>query len=166
VIYFYPKDDTPGCTIEAIDFTARRAEFSAAGTIVVGISKDPVKSHDKVIRKHALDLILASDEAGTVCETKSSSEGTPMARSIASMSSRPDPRCRGSKVSRGARGSAAGVVSACIRSTLEAGFVATAEDEAGWLMAVSGRPGGGSYRATRVRVKSGLAGVAGPGRKW
>jgi peroxiredoxin Q/BCP len=68
VIYFYPKDDTPGCTIEAIDFTARRAEFSAAGTIVVGISKDPVKSHDKFIRKHALDLILASDEAGTVCE--------------------------------------------------------------------------------------------------
>lgn len=68
VIYFYPKDDTSGCTIEAIDFTARLADFAAAGTTVIGISKDSVQSHDKFIRKHNLGLILASDEGGTVCE--------------------------------------------------------------------------------------------------
>lgn len=68
VIYFYPKDDTPGCTIEAVDFTARQADFAAVGTTVIGISKDSVKSHDKFVKKHSLGLILASDEQGTVCE--------------------------------------------------------------------------------------------------
>jgi len=68
VLYFYPKDDTPGCTIEATDFTARLAEFAAAGTTVIGISKDSVKSHDKFRAKHGLAIILASDEGGTVCE--------------------------------------------------------------------------------------------------
>ena len=68
VIYFYPKDDTPGCTIEAVDFTARQADFAAVGTTVIGISKDSVKSHDKFVKKHNLGLILASDEEGTVCE--------------------------------------------------------------------------------------------------
>ncbi len=68
VVYFYPKDDTSGCTIEAIDFTARLAEFQAAGTTVIGISKDSVKSHDKFVAKHGLGIILASDENGTTCE--------------------------------------------------------------------------------------------------
>jgi thioredoxin-dependent peroxiredoxin len=68
VVYFYPKDDTPGCTIEAVDFTTRQADFAAAGTTVIGISKDSVKSHDKFVKKHNLGLILASDEGGTVCE--------------------------------------------------------------------------------------------------
>ncbi len=68
VVYFYPKDDTPGCTIEAVDFTARLADFAAANTMVIGMSKDSVKSHDKFIKKHALGLILASDENGTACE--------------------------------------------------------------------------------------------------
>jgi peroxiredoxin Q/BCP len=68
VLYFYPKDDTSGCTVEAKDFTAAAADFAAAGTVVVGISKDSVKSHDKFRDKHGLDLILASDEASDVCE--------------------------------------------------------------------------------------------------
>lgn len=68
VIYFYPKDDTPGCTLEAQDFNARLADFTAAGTTVIGLSKDSVKSHDKFCRKHGLGIILASDEAGHVSE--------------------------------------------------------------------------------------------------
>jgi peroxiredoxin Q/BCP len=68
VLYFYPKDDTPGCTLEAQDFTARLAEFAAADTTVIGISKDSVKAHDKFCKKHGLGVILASDEAGTTCE--------------------------------------------------------------------------------------------------
>ena len=68
VLYFYPKDDTPGCTLEAQDFTARLADFTAAGTTVIGISKDSVKAHDKFCKKYGLSIILASDEAGTTCE--------------------------------------------------------------------------------------------------
>ena len=68
VLYFYPKDDTPGCTLEAQDFTARLAEFTAAGTTVIGVSKDSVKAHDKFCKKHGLSIILASDEAGQTCE--------------------------------------------------------------------------------------------------
>jgi peroxiredoxin Q/BCP len=68
VIYFYPKDDTPGCTLEAQDFNARLAEFTAAGATVIGISKDSVKSHDKFCKKHGLSIVLASDETGTTCE--------------------------------------------------------------------------------------------------
>ncbi len=68
VLYFYPKDDTPGCTLEAQDFTARLADFTTAGTTVIGVSKDSVKAHDKFCKKHDLSVILASDEAGTTCE--------------------------------------------------------------------------------------------------
>lgn len=68
VLYFYPKDDTPGCTLEAQDFTARLAEFTAAGTTVIGVSKDSVKAHDKFCKKHGLGVILASDETGHTCE--------------------------------------------------------------------------------------------------
>ncbi|WGV16883.1 peroxiredoxin [Fuscovulum ytuae] len=68
VLYFYPKDDTPGCTLEAQDFTARLAEFTAADTTVIGVSKDSVKAHDKFCKKHGLGVILASDEAGHTCE--------------------------------------------------------------------------------------------------
>ncbi len=68
VLYFYPKDDTPGCTLEAQDFTARLAEFTAAGTTVIGVSKDSVKAHDKFCKKHGLSIILASDETGHACE--------------------------------------------------------------------------------------------------
>jgi len=68
VLYFYPKDDTPGCTLEAQDFTARAADFAAAGCTVIGISKDSVKAHDKFCKKHGLSVILASDEHGQTCE--------------------------------------------------------------------------------------------------
>lgn len=68
VVYFYPKDDTTGCTIEAQDFTTLQADFAAAGVTVIGISKDSVKSHDKFVKKYTLGVILASDEAGTTCE--------------------------------------------------------------------------------------------------
>jgi thioredoxin-dependent peroxiredoxin len=68
VLYFYPKDDTPGCTTEALDFTARLADFHAADTQVIGVSKDSVKAHDKFCKKHGLGTILASDEQGHTCE--------------------------------------------------------------------------------------------------
>ena len=68
VLYFYPKDDTPGCTLEAQDFNARLADFIAAGATVIGVSKDSVKSHDKFCKKHGLSIVLASDEAGHTCE--------------------------------------------------------------------------------------------------
>lgn len=68
VLYFYPKDDTSGCTKEAQGFTERKAEFEAAGAVVVGVSKDTAEKHDKFIAKYALDVILASDAEGDVCE--------------------------------------------------------------------------------------------------
>lgn len=68
VLYFYPKDDTAGCTLEAIDFTAHAADFSALGATVIGISKDDVKAHDKFVKKHGLGIALVSDASGTTCE--------------------------------------------------------------------------------------------------
>jgi peroxiredoxin Q/BCP len=68
VLYFYPKDDTPGCTTEGIDFTRLAGEFTDAGTVVVGMSKDSVADHDKFCRKHGLGIILASDADGDTCE--------------------------------------------------------------------------------------------------
>jgi len=62
VIYFYPKDDTPGCTTEAIDFSALKAKFDACNTAIVGISKDSTARHDSFKNKHKLKLILAADE--------------------------------------------------------------------------------------------------------
>lgn len=68
VVYFYPKDDTPGCTKQAIGFTELADAFDAAGVSVIGISKDSVKKHDKFRDKHGLSVILASDEDSDVCE--------------------------------------------------------------------------------------------------
>ena len=68
VLYFYPKDDTSGCTSEAKDFSRLRAEFEAAGTTVVGISPDSVASHDKFKKKYSLELTLASDENRSTLE--------------------------------------------------------------------------------------------------
>jgi peroxiredoxin Q/BCP len=64
VLYFYPKDDTPGCTKEAIDFSAHAKALGKAGAVVIGVSKDSPTSHDKFKKKHALSITLASDEAG------------------------------------------------------------------------------------------------------
>jgi peroxiredoxin Q/BCP len=68
VLYFYPKDDTPGCTKEAIGFTDMVAEFAALDAVILGVSKDSVKKHDKFIAKHDLKIALLSDEDGDVCE--------------------------------------------------------------------------------------------------
>jgi len=68
VLYFYPKDDTPGCTTEALDFTARAGDFAALGAVVIGVSKDSVKKHDKFVAKHGLGIALVSDEQGHTCE--------------------------------------------------------------------------------------------------
>ena len=68
VLYFYPKDDTSGCTKEAIGFTEKLAEFEAAGAVVLGLSKDPVKKHDKFIEKHGLGVTLLSDEGNDTVE--------------------------------------------------------------------------------------------------
>ena len=68
VLYFYPKDDTSGCTREAQDFTALADDFEKAGVKVVGVSRDPMKKHDKFIAKYDLAVPLASDEEGAVSE--------------------------------------------------------------------------------------------------
>ncbi|MCV2864234.1 peroxiredoxin [Albidovulum sediminicola] len=68
VLYFYPKDDTPGCTTEALDFTRLAPDFAAAGATVIGLSKDTVAAHDKFCRKHGLGIVLASDAEGDTCE--------------------------------------------------------------------------------------------------
>lgn len=68
VLYFYPKDDTPGCTAEAIAFSALRKKFDACGTIVLGISKDTVEKHCKFRDKHNLTVRLLSDEEGKMLE--------------------------------------------------------------------------------------------------
>lgn len=68
VLYFYPKDDTPGCTKEAIAFTELAAEFERAGAKVVGVSKDPPAKHIKFADKHNLKVDLATDENGSVTE--------------------------------------------------------------------------------------------------
>lgn len=63
VLYAYPKDDTPGCTQEAIAFNRLRKEFAAAGTDIIGVSPDSAKRHDNFKRKHELDFPLLADEA-------------------------------------------------------------------------------------------------------
>jgi peroxiredoxin Q/BCP len=68
VLYFYPKDDTSGCTREAQDFTALADDFRKAGAKVVGVSRDPMKKHDKFIAKYDLAVPLASDEDGRVSD--------------------------------------------------------------------------------------------------
>lgn len=68
VLYFYPKDDTPGCTLEGKEFSALKKQFEAANTEVIGVSKDSVASHDKFCGKYGYTITLASDEDGSVCE--------------------------------------------------------------------------------------------------
>jgi len=63
VVFFYPKDDTPGCTTENLDFTALSAEFAAAGTDLLGVSKDSAERHRKFAAKHGLTAPLATDAA-------------------------------------------------------------------------------------------------------
>lgn len=67
VLYFYPKDDTSGCTREACDFRDRAPDIDAAGAVVVGVSKDGAKSHDRFKAKHALPFVLVADTDGAAC---------------------------------------------------------------------------------------------------
>ena len=68
VLYFYPKDDTSGCTREAQDFTALTPDFAKTGVRVVGVSRDPMKKHDKFIAKYDLAVPLVSDEDGRISD--------------------------------------------------------------------------------------------------
>lgn len=68
VVYFYPKDDTPGCTTESKDFRDHLDAFAKADTVIIGISKDSVESHDKFKEKYCLPFALASDAESDVCE--------------------------------------------------------------------------------------------------
>jgi peroxiredoxin Q/BCP len=68
VLYFYPKDDTSGCTAEAQAFSELAGEFEKAGTWILGVSKDDMKSHSKFTEKYGLKVPLASDPDGSVCE--------------------------------------------------------------------------------------------------
>ena len=68
VLYFYPKDDTTGCTKEAIAFTHLQKQFEKHNGIILGVSKDDIKSHEKFIAKHALKIILLSDIDGSICQ--------------------------------------------------------------------------------------------------
>lgn len=68
VLYFYPKDDTSGCTREAQDFTELADEFAKAGVKVIGVSRDPMKKHEKFIGKYALAVPLVSDEDGRISD--------------------------------------------------------------------------------------------------
>jgi peroxiredoxin Q/BCP len=68
VLYFYPKDSTPGCTTEACDFRDNQANLKKLGFSVVGISKDNTKSHQKFVEKQSLNFELLSDETGEICE--------------------------------------------------------------------------------------------------
>ena len=68
VLYFYPKDNTPGCTTEAIDFTAQKQAFAKLNADIIGVSRDSVKKHDNFIAKKELGIILGADVEGTVTE--------------------------------------------------------------------------------------------------
>ena len=68
VLYFYPKDDTSGCTREAQDFTELAGDFARAGVRILGVSRDPMKKHDKFIAKYDLKVPLASDEEGRISD--------------------------------------------------------------------------------------------------
>jgi peroxiredoxin Q/BCP len=68
VLYFYPKDDTSGCTREAQDFTALAGDFKKAGVKVIGVSRDPMRSHEKFIGKYSLTVPLISDENGRISD--------------------------------------------------------------------------------------------------
>jgi peroxiredoxin Q/BCP len=68
VLYFYPKDDTSGCTREAQDFTVLASDFRSAGIKIIGVSRDPMKSHEKFIGKYGLAVPLVSDEDGRISD--------------------------------------------------------------------------------------------------
>jgi peroxiredoxin Q/BCP len=68
VLFFYPKDNTPGCTKEAVAFTGLLEDFAASGATVLGVSKDSIRKHDNFVAKHDLKVALLSDADADVCE--------------------------------------------------------------------------------------------------
>ena len=68
IVYFYPRDNTPGCTTESIDFSSLKADFEALGVQIIGVSKDSLKSHANFTTKKELTIALASDENSDACE--------------------------------------------------------------------------------------------------
>lgn len=68
VLYFYPKDNTPGCTTEALDFTAQKSAFNALNAEIIGVSRDSLKKHDNFIAKKELGIVLGADLEGKVTE--------------------------------------------------------------------------------------------------
>ena len=68
VIFFYPKDDTPGCTIEAQDFSKKNEQFEKLDCVIIGVSKDGINSHNKFINKYNLNFELIADEDKIICE--------------------------------------------------------------------------------------------------
>jgi peroxiredoxin Q/BCP len=68
VLYFYPKDDTPGCTVEACEFGGANAKMQKAGAVILGVSPDGLKAHEKFIKKFELPFTLLADEDHAVCE--------------------------------------------------------------------------------------------------
>jgi len=81
VLYFYPKDSTPGCTTEALDFTANKAAFSALKTEIIGVSRDSLKKHDNFIAKKGLKIVLGADLDGKV--TGGPANGRPESKGLA-----------------------------------------------------------------------------------
>jgi thioredoxin-dependent peroxiredoxin len=69
VLYFYPKDDTPGCTIEANQFTQLAEQFAELDTVIIGVSKDSCASHQDFINKYNLNVVLLADTSGELCES-------------------------------------------------------------------------------------------------
>lgn len=68
ILYFYPKDMTPGCTTQACDFRDAHASFEKLNTVILGISRDPIQKHTKFIEKYGLPFLLLSDEEGKICD--------------------------------------------------------------------------------------------------
>ena len=68
ILYYYPKDNTPGCTTEACSFRDSMEEFNNNDTVILGVSKDSIKKHNSFIEKYSLPFLLLSDEEGKVCE--------------------------------------------------------------------------------------------------
>ena len=68
VLYFYPRDNTPGCTTEGLDFNANLAKFKRANTVILGVSQDSISSHEKFCDKQGFKFALLSDEDGKICQ--------------------------------------------------------------------------------------------------
>ncbi len=68
IVYFYPKDSTPGCTTQAVDFSALKDQFEALNTTIIGISRDSVKAHQNFTEKQSLSINLISDKAEVLCK--------------------------------------------------------------------------------------------------